>query len=259
MKHRIDYKTLFEMKKLLFILLIISMLFSCNRVKDQKGIAFTFDDRYVEEWYSARDLFNKYNIHATFFIGHPEKLTEEEVSMLHKLQDDGHEIACHSMNHIDAPEFLKDHSIDEYIKQEIFPAIEKMKQYGFDVKTYAYPFGKNTPESDKALLKYFKVLRKATYNIENCDMDKIDRTFTKINKDRVVDAMGIDYEYKISPSNLETAIKRANFKNEILVLHAHKIVDTGSGYAISRDYLEQAFKFAQQYQLKSLRISELND
>ncbi len=247
------------MKQGIYILLILNILSSCKREKDQKGIAFTFDDRYVEEWYSARDLFNKYNIHATFFIAHPEKLTEEQVSMLHSLQDDGHEIACHSMNHIDAPEFLKNHSINQYLNQEVLPAINKMKGFGFTVKTYAYPFGKNTPESDKALLKYFKVLRKATYNIENGDMDKIDRTFTKINKDRVVDAMGIDYEYKIPLSNLETAMKRANVRNEILVLHAHKIVETGSGYAISRDYLEQAFKLAQQYQLKSLRISELND
>lgn len=247
------------MKKSLFILLIINILFSCNRVKDQKGIVFTFDDKYVEEWYNAKDLFSKYDIHATFFIAHPEKLTESEVAMLHKLQDEGHEIACHSMNHIDAPEFLKDHSVDEYMKQEIFPAIEKMKQYGFDVKTYAYPFGKNTLESDKELLKHFKVLRKATYNIENCEMDKIDRTFTKINKDKVVDAMGIDYEYKISPSNLETAIKRANLRNEILVLHAHKIVDTGSGYAISKEYLEQAFRLCKQYKLKSFRVSELGE
>lgn len=247
------------MKKVFYIFLVISIIIGCSKVKDQKGIAFTFDDRYVEEWYSARDLFKTYNIHATFFIAHPEKLTETQVTMLHQLQDEGHEIACHSVNHIDAPEFLKAHSGDEYMKQEIFPAIEKMKQYGFDVKTYAYPFGKNTPELDRELLKHFKVLRKATYNIENCEMDKIDRTFTKINKDRVVDAMGIDYEYKISLSNLETAIKRANLKNEILVLHAHKIVDTGSGYAISKEYLEQVFKLCKQYKLKSFRVSELVD
>ncbi len=245
------------MKKLIFILLAIEIVVGCNRVREQKGIAFTFDDRYVTEWYNARELFKKYNIHATFFIGHPEKLTQEEVVMLNELKTDGHEIACHSLNHIDAPEFLKNHTIAEYMNQEVFPAIEKMKEFGFSVKTYAYPFGKNTEESDKALLKYFKVLRKATYNIEDCEIDKIDRTFTQINKNRVIDAMGIDYEYKISLSNLETAIKRANLRNEILVLHAHKIVDTGSGYAISKEYLEQAFRLCKQNKLKSFRVSEL--
>lgn len=249
------------MKKHLFsitLIFFLSLLTSCNNKNREKAaIAFTFDDQYVSEWYSARDLFNKYSIRATFFINRPQYLTSEQVLMLKQLRDDGHEIGCHSMNHVNLNEFLINHTLQDYIDQEILPAIQKMKELGFDVKSYAYPFGIGTPAADEELLKYFKIIRKATYNIENVILDKIDRTFTKMGSSRVVDAMGIDKQYGITIENLETGIKRANHRNEVLVLHAHRIVEKDSGYTTTREYLEEAFRLSKKNNLKSLTISEL--
>jgi len=239
-------------------LILFLMLFSCNKEKlDKSGVVFTFDDNYISEWLSAKELFRKYNVKATFFISSPQKLSIEEINILKNLEEDGHEIASHSMNHVNLPDFLLNHTMNEYIDQEIKPANKILDSLGFNIRAYAYPFGKSTVESDKLLLNYFKVLRKATYNIENVTLDKIDRTFTKIGSNRVVDAMGIDNQYGITLENLEMGMKRARLQNEVLVLHAHKIVENGTGYTISQEYLEEAFKLCQKYNLKSLTISEL--
>jgi peptidoglycan/xylan/chitin deacetylase (PgdA/CDA1 family) len=239
-------------------ILVFLLLYSCNHEKaDKSGVVFTFDDQYITEWFEARDLFKEYNIKATFFINRPQNLTIEKVEMLKKLEKDGHEIACHSMNHIDLPAFLANHALNEYMNQEVIPAIEIMKHLGFNVTSYAYPFGKGTPKSDSLLLKHFKILRKATYNIENVELDKIDRTFTKFGATRVVDAMGIDKQYDISIENLERGMIRAQSRREILVLHAHCIVDTGLGYKITKDYLKQAFALSKKHHLTSLTISSV--
>lgn len=249
------------MKKHLFsltILLLISLLITCNKKnKENPGIAFTFDDQNILEWYGNRDLFKEYGIRATFFINRPQNLTFEQVLMLKQLKEDGHEIACHSMNHTNLNDFLLSHSIKEYIDQEILPAIEKMKELGFDVKSYAYPFGVSTPEVDEELLKYFNILRKATYNIESTSLDKIDRIFTKIGSGGVVDAMGIDCQYGITLENLERGMKRASSQNEVLVVYAHMIVENATGYQTSHEYLKGAFKLSKKYNLKSIPMLEL--
>jgi len=242
----------------MLLLFYISFICSCDKKPlERSGIVFTFDDRYVSEWYNARDLFSKYGIKATFFIGRPQKLTPEEVLMLKQLKEDGHEIACHGMNHVNLNDFLLKNTIKDYFDQEVLPAIKKMRELGFKVKSYAYPYGVCTPEVNNKLLKYFKIIRKATYNIENTELSKIDRTFTRVNSCSVVDAMGIDCQYGITLENLESGMKRASLQKEVLVLHAHKIVESGTGYTISREYLEEAFKLSKKYNLTSITISEL--
>lgn len=111
----------------------------CNKEKEDKsGVVFTFDDQYISEWYSAKGLFNIYNIKVTHFINRPQNLTSEQVLMLKQLRKVGHEIACHSMNHINSNNFLLNHTLKDYADQEILLAIGKMKEYGFEVKSYAY-------------------------------------------------------------------------------------------------------------------------
>lgn len=85
------------------------------------------------------------------------------------------------------------------------------------------------------------MLKKAIYNIENVTFDKIDRTFAKIDSNRVVDAMGIDCQYRITLENLETGMKRARLQNKVLVLHAHKNLENVTEYSIPRECPEEAF------------------
>jgi len=224
---------------------------------ERSGIVFTFDDQYVNEWYSARDLFQEFGIKATFFINRPQELTPEEIAMLKQLQAGGHEIACHSMNHVNINDFLLTHTVKEYIDQEIIPAIAILNDLGFDIKSYAYPYGVSTPIVNEELLKYFRIIRKATYNIENLDLDKIDRVYTKMDSNQVIDAMGIDSGYGISLESLEKGMIRAKSENEYLALFAHRVVEDPTGSQISPEYLRKAFILSKKYELKSITISEL--
>ena len=62
------------MKKVFYLIatavLLAAAIVSCNKNKEKSGIAFTFDDSSIEEWYAHRSLFQQYNIYAVFFKTH---------------------------------------------------------------------------------------------------------------------------------------------------------------------------------------------
>jgi len=238
----------------LILLLSTALMSACNT--RHGNIVLTFDDDNIADWYGARDLFNEYDIKATFFITRPHKLDSIQISQLHALQADGHEIGCHTLTHKNAVTYCDTSSIQKYIEHEVLPAKQLLARYGFETSYFAYPNGRSTPSIDTALLEYFQILRKATYNIEDTTIDCIDRIYSN-GSSRVVDAMGIDVVYKITIENLETGIKRIARSGESLILYAHEINESGGNYTISKEYLEELFRLCRKYKIKSITCFEL--
>jgi len=223
--------------RFLFLLTLSALLFfSCSRAKNH--VIITFDDAYIDEWFEHRELFNKYNINAVFFISRPHQLSQEQVDKLKRLVSDGHEIGCHGLNHIQATE----ENQYQYIETEIEPAIKLLSNHGFTVTSFAYPFGPGTPYLDSALTKYFTFIRKATYNYLDTLISTYPEIYTKKTKPVVTNAMGIDGNFNISLKNLEDAILKAKKTGRYLVLYAHAINNSGDNYSITPQYLEEVFK-----------------
>ena len=241
-----------------FYLIIISLFISlslllCTCQEKKAGIVFTFDDDSVNEWYSQRSLFQKYNIHATFFISKPHLLDSTQINQLKILAADGHEIACHGYQHKNALNYQS----EDYINQEVKPALQKMRDLGFEPAAFAYPFGTSTSELDSIMLNYFKVIRKATYNISDTTIDQYAEIYANSNNYRIVNAMGIDNNYAISPENFETGIIRALKNKEILVVYAHIIDASKEEYTIHPEYLEKLFVICQKHHIKSITMREM--
>ncbi len=229
---------------------------ACTHVKQQGGIIFSFDDDYIDEWHEFKNVFSEHEIKATFFISNPQSLDSLKVLKLKDLQNDNHEIACHGYNHLNSLDYLD--TIDIYIEKEITSAINSLKNKGFNVVSFAYPYGESTAYIDSVLLSYFTFLRKATYNIHNTDIDTYDEIYVSSSSTRVCNAMGIDCNYAISLENLEKAIQRAANNNEILILYAHKINNSGEDYTISPEYLKKAFQLCNKYRIQSLRMKDIS-
>jgi peptidoglycan/xylan/chitin deacetylase (PgdA/CDA1 family) len=244
------------MKKVLFFSLIL-VLFSCSRPQPKGGIIFTFDDQFVQSWVEYRNLFRKYDIKATFFISRPQLLEPDQISGLTLLQSDGHEIACHGVNHLDARIFPGPAA--SFYKDEAEPAISKLNEMGFHVVSFAYAFGLAPDSVDRFMLKHVKYLRKATWNMYNTSIDNYDKIYARPDSFNIVSSMGIDCNYSITLENLQFGISRAIKNDEVLVLHAHKIDATGLNYTISPAYLEQVFKLCTTNKIRSYRMQDLED
>jgi hypothetical protein len=235
--------------------LLTTIIVSCNCNKEKGNIVFTFDDSAIDEWYMHRFLFEKYNIHATFFVTRPHLLDSNQINKLKILESDGHEIACHGYEHKNATDYQ---FTEDYINQQVTPALQKLQELGFNVTSFSYPFGASTPALDSALLQYFKTIRKATYNIQDTTINQYPEIYANGNNYRVVNAMGIDNSYNISAENFKTGIKRIQKNNEILIVFAHTIdALLNEGYGIQPDYLEELFSICKKHHIKSITMSEM--
>jgi peptidoglycan-N-acetylglucosamine deacetylase len=109
--------------------------------KDTRGgVCLTFDDAHIEDWHATLPVLRKYNAKATFFISGFPGFSAKQISLLHRIQADGHEIGYHTVHHHRAPEFVQNHSMEDYLAEEITPGVDAMKQSGFDLKSMAYQF-----------------------------------------------------------------------------------------------------------------------
>lgn len=123
------------------------------------GLCLTFDDVSVDDWLAADALFARYGARATFFVSHFHTLPSVAVEALRHLERRGHEIGCHSVNHLNAEHFLRERTPDDYLAIEVMPALKRMEAEGLRPTAWCYPFNASHPDLDERLLTLFKVLR----------------------------------------------------------------------------------------------------
>lgn len=249
-----NFKLQIKMRKLVlyFVLIVLS---SCNFNQKKGGVSFTFDDQNIEEWVNYADLFDEYEIKATFFITRPHLLDAKQIEGLKYLSSKGHEIACHGMNHISANGFVD--STDKYLNVEILPALGILDSLGFDIQSFAYPFGHAPKEMNDALLAQFSYLRGATWNMADTTLYFYNEIFANAENFQVINSMGIDFNYKISLESIKKGLIRAAKNNEVLIFHAHKIDTTKMDYTVDPEYLEEVFKLCRSEKAQSVRIMDL--
>lgn len=217
------------------------------------GVAITWDDNSVDEWFNARDLFKKYGAKCTFFVSNFCSLSEGEVNELKILQQEGHEIACHSLTHKDAVLYYMDNGIESYIQKEILPALDSMRLKGFSPTAFAYPNGSRNSETDHALLKYFRVLRGTTYGSRG--------VLYSWGRTRILQATGIDNSYNVPLESIYSMLKEASDSSQVAVFYGHRISDISNSaayYCTTRDRLEAVLRQASNLHLQFFTASELD-
>jgi hypothetical protein len=127
------------------------------------GLAYSFDDAYVKQWYALRPLFQKYGARITFFVAYWDQISPDNRAMLHELEADGHDIEAHSVKHYRGPVYVEQRGLDAYMSEEIVPSIEGPRADGFDISVFAYPYGSRTDETDRAILDHVSLVRSVAY------------------------------------------------------------------------------------------------
>ena len=128
------------------------------------AVLLSFDDAAVEAWTQARPIFQAHGVKATFFVTRYHIWTPEQKAMLKQLAADGHAIEAHAVNHLRAPEYVIEHGLDAYLRDEIVPSIERLRADGFTPTVFAYPYGKRTGETDAAILKHVDRVRSISFS-----------------------------------------------------------------------------------------------
>ena len=214
-------------------------------VKDQKiqaGVAITFDDNYVDEWYDAAKVLEKYNWKATFFISQFNTLSSKELNKLKWI-------------HLKASPFEKNNGKANYLETEIFPMINSMNQKSFEIHSFAYPYGSRDSLTDTILLNEFNIIRGTTYgneppHLQRCYFD---------NQSRVLFGLGIDNNYaQYSIPYFLSLLEYAKANNKVVVFYAHKpVLKSKSKYETEYKTLIAICKYIQDNDMKFYTVSDL--
>lgn len=245
----------------LWPLLLLALLLPCACKKFDKqgymaqpGLAITFDDNYVDNWHKYLPLLDSLGIKATFYISGYHKFNPQQIHKLRFIQQHGHEIAYHTLNHYNLVDFVYKyhHTIPQMIQQEIIPGLLKMNQDGFYPKTFAYPFGSHCGALDKALLQYFKSVRAlngtTNYGLSQAITEKND----------ILYGLGLDLSSKHTDATIGKMLTNAKEKNTCAVMVAHRINADNTKLTVTINRLRAISAQAKSLGLKFYTISEIS-
>ena len=251
-----------RIKILLLISLAVLFISSCSedgpgsRPGDcaQPGVVLTFDDDSVDNWHSQRDLFNEYGAKATFFVSNVGSFPDGKIEQLRDLNSDGHEIGSHGYKHVGVDGYAETGHLQEYLDEIILPSLDTLRSWGFEVNTFAYPYGKHTNESDELLLKHFKFLR---YSPGLTDTEEV--FYHCGNNEKVLDCVWVDNGGN-SEGEINRILEVAKTRKKVLILCAHTPDDQQEGaYFISSAKLKFILETARDKGLKFYTMSKLDE
>jgi peptidoglycan/xylan/chitin deacetylase (PgdA/CDA1 family) len=223
------------------------------------GVTLTFDDHDVDGWFSVRDIYLEYGAKVTFFLDEFHNLTPQEINKLKSMEEDGHEIGCHTYSHKGiGRDYNYDTSrIDEYLQSQIIPALNNMKNAGFNPTSLAYPYGEHEDSFDTAVRDYFPNLR-ITASDSSRTLSQLDEIYHKRGKYyNLLAGDGIDNSYDNEIDEIRDALLKARKEGEIITLYAHQVLYNSSNpYAISPEKLEMIVEIAKNLGLQFYTFKE---
>ena len=133
---------------MIILLSFSSVLFSYSLTQPIKAAIITFDDGMLSQFTYAKTILDKYNFKATFYIicNSVDKENRMNGNNIQTLEEEGHEIGSHSMNHKRLSKLS-----EEEMKYEIIQSKRCLENKGFNVISFSFPY--NDGDNNKNILK----------------------------------------------------------------------------------------------------------
>ena len=246
--------------KAVFISVTLCMLFNgCTKFKkdgqlNQAGIALTFDDDRVDNWFKYLPYLDSANVKATFYVCKYNRLTSAQKNKLTIIQSHGHEIAFHSTNHYNMLDYVYKykHTTDELMLNEIECGLKMMNEDGFYPTTFAYPYGAHNGLYDKMLMRYFKSVRALN------GTNDFSKSLAPTERNDLLFGLGIDKSSKRTDEDVLQLIKSASSNNNCAVFVAHDI-NTDRKLSITLNRLNKMIDQVKQLNMKFYTVSEISN
>lgn len=220
----------------------------------QAGIAMTFDDNYVDNWIKYLPFLDSSGIKATFYISNYNRLNARQIQDLHIIQNHGHEIAYHTVNHYNMVDYVYKyrHSVEDLMQKEIVAGLKMMNKDGFYPTTFAFPGGTHCDAIDESLKHYFKSVRalNGTFNYA--------KSLAATDNNYMLYGFSLDKSSKQKDVTVEHLLESAKSNNTCAVLLTHIINVPSSQLSTSLDRLKKVVATAKRLDLKFYTISEIS-
>ncbi|MFM6926755.1 MAG: polysaccharide deacetylase family protein [Ferruginibacter sp.] len=220
----------------------------------EAGIALTFDDDRVDNWFQYLPFLDSADVKATFYVCKYNRLTAEQKNKLSIIQSHGHEIAFHSVNHYNMLDYVYryKHTVNELMLNEIECGLKMMNKDGFYPTTFAYPYGAHNGQYDKMLMRYFKSVRALN------GTNDFSKSLAPTEKNNLLFGLGIDKSSKRSDETVQQIIQSASDNNNCAILVAHDI-NTSLKLSVTLGRLKKIINQVKRLKMKFYTVSEISN
>ncbi|MDQ4013168.1 MAG: polysaccharide deacetylase family protein [Thermoproteota archaeon] len=223
---------------------------SKNKIDQQKVVILTFDDGYKSQYSNAKPILDKYGFKATFYIvcnyvgSGDNRMTWEEIKLL---QQEGHDIASHTMNHDDLSKLTP-----QEVEYEVAQSKQCLLEQGINPKSFAYPFNGGSDDSSviNTVASHYELARTATDPLAflGCDGDCTTNKYSIMGWSHDSEKKSNTYNDK---QMFERFIQVVNSQNEyntngvnaVPILIWHKIDNSNEEYSTSLNLFEAEIKY----------------
>ncbi len=198
---------------------------------DRPLVSFTFDDAPRSAFNEAREILEKYNCRGTYYVSlgflNQENGTSYSSQDLMSAWENGHELACHTKNHIDISKSnitdFKESVAENHVQiQKIIP--------GYNFKNFSYPFGAQTVCSKMHLSGLFKSARGNRSGVNHGSIDRLNLKTIRL------------YEDSESPDHIHSILMEALRSNGWIVFYTHGVEDNYIEDGCSPSFFESVVK-----------------
>jgi peptidoglycan/xylan/chitin deacetylase (PgdA/CDA1 family) len=230
----------------------------------QKVVILTFDDGYESQYSNAKPILDKYGFKATFYIvcnyvgSGDNRMTWEEIK---SLQQEGHDIASHTMNHDDLSKLTP-----QGVEYEVAQSKQCLLEQGINPKSFAYPFngGSDDPSVISAVASHYDLARTATDPLaflgcnDKCDTSKYSIVGWSHDSEKKNNAYNDQqmFERFVEVVNSQTKYN-ANGVNAVPILIWHKIDNSNEEYSTSANLFDAELKYLHDNGFTVLTMADL--
>ncbi len=236
-------------------LIVFAFVSGCRKMEtagnlSDPGVALTFDDCSIDNWYKSLPLLDSFGVHATFYISAYHRLNDQQKEKLRAIEAHGNEIAYHTTNHYNLVDYESRQGMKDVLEIEINQDLKKMNRDGFYPKSFAYPFGAHSLYLDNQLLKIFSSVRMLN---GSPDLSK-SLASTKSNADLF--ALSLDND-RHSLQIIKDMLGNAKSDRACLVLVAHQINNPSAKYSVSYGKLKAILQNVRDLGIRFYTASEI--
>jgi peptidoglycan/xylan/chitin deacetylase (PgdA/CDA1 family) len=221
--------------------------------ENQTGVLLSFDD-YYWSWYAGLDLFDAYDIKATWFIiGRDEA---DRTNFARQAFGRGHDIGYHGADHKQMSNFQNDMS--QFNFQAFGGTLSAFRASGMPVSSFAYPYGGCADWTHPLLLADYHIVR---------GYDKYFHVFdvNALKSGGYFPSKSIDYNKYNSDEMFEKDIRNmfiaVKFMGDgyVIPLTSHTISLTDTGWAIRPYHLEYVFQQGKKWKLRFYTFNDFDE
>jgi peptidoglycan/xylan/chitin deacetylase (PgdA/CDA1 family) len=231
----------------------------------QKAVILTFDDGYRSQYTNAKPILDKYGFKATFsivcnYVGSGDnRMTWEEIKLL---QQEGHDIASHTMNHYDLSKLPS-----QKVEYEVAQSKQCLLDQGINPKSFTYPFngGSDEPSVINTVANYYDLARTGTGPLAHlsCNDDCATNKYSIMGWSHDAEKKNNAYNDQqmlqrfIKVVNSQSKYNVHNEFNAVPILIWHKIDNTLEEYSTSIGLFESEMRYLYENGFTVLTMADL--